>query len=236
MNTQSLILPTILVVEDDEGIRTGLHDALSCEGYRVLTSPDGRSGLELGLREDPDLIVLDLMLPGLHGHEVLRRLRADHVETPVLVLTALGQESDRVAGLDLGADDYMVKPFSLKELLARVRSRLRAWDRERGLRGTAVLRFGGITVDFEARTAVRDGTDIGLTPLEFSLLQCFAENEGRALSRSYLLDHVWKDDSVVSRVVDTAVLGLRKRIESKPARPRHLVAVRGYGYRFRRRP
>ena len=236
MTTQPMTQPTILVVEDDEGIRTGLHDALSTEGYRVLTCADGNSGLDVGLREDPDLIVLDLMLPGMHGHEVLERLRADHVETPVLVLTALGQESDRVRGLDLGADDYMVKPFSLAELLARVRSRLRAWDRERGLTSNSVLRFGGVTVDFQARSAIRDGQELGLTPLEFTLLECFAENEGRALSRTHLLDNVWKDEDVVSRVVDTAVLGLRKRIEPDPSKPRHLVAVRGYGYRFRRRP
>ena len=176
------------------------------------------------------------MLPGLHGFEVLKRLRADHVETPVLLLTALGQEEDRVKGLDLGADDYMVKPFGLAELLARVRSRLRAWDRERGLARHGVLRFAGITVDFAARSAIRDGREIGLTPLEFSLLQCFAANEGRAISRAQLLREVWQDEEVVTRVVDTAVLGLRKRIEPEPSAPRYLVSLRGYGYRFRRRP
>ena len=227
---------TILVVEDDESIRLGLRDALQGEGYRVLTSADGKSGLEMGLSEDPDLIVLDLMLPGMHGFDVLKNLRADHVATPVLVLTARGLEEDRVKGLDLGADDYMVKPFGLSELLARVRSRLRAWDRERGLSGNAILRFAGITVDFGARSAERDGREIGLTALEFELLRAFAENEGRALTRNQLLDAVWKDEDVVSRVVDTAVLGLRKRIEPDPTKPRHLVSVRGYGYRFRRRP
>jgi len=226
---------TILVVEDDESIRLGLRDALQGEGYRVLTSADGKTGLEMGLSEDPDLIVLDLMLPGMHGFDVLKNLRADHVATPVLVLTARGLEEDRVKGLDLGADDYMEKPFGLSELLARVRSRLRAWDRERGLAGNAILRFAGITVDFGAHSAERDGREIGLTALEFALLRAFAENEGRALTRNQLLDAVWKDEDVVSRVVDTAVLGLRKRIEPDPAKPRHLVSVRGYGYRFRRR-
>ena len=227
---------TILVVEDDEGIRLGLRDALSSEGYRVLTSADGTDGLRMGLSEDPDLILLDLMLPGLHGFQVLEKLRADHVETPVLLLTAMGQEEDRVKGLDLGADDYIVKPFGLSELLARVRSRLRAWDRERGLAHHGVLRFAGITVDFAARSAVRDGREIGLTPLEFSLLQCFAANEGRAVSRAQLLREVWDDEDVVTRVVDTAMLGLRKRIEPEPSKPRFLVSVRGFGYRFRRRP
>jgi two-component system alkaline phosphatase synthesis response regulator PhoP len=228
--------PTILIVEDDEAIRLGLGDALKSEGYRVLACADGRDGLRVGLQEDPDLIVLDLMLPGMHGFEVLRSLRADHVETPVLLLTALGQEEDRVKGLDLGADDYLVKPFGLAELLARVRSRLRAWDRERGLSHSGVLRFAGITVDFGARSAVRDGEDIGLTPLEFSLLECFAAHEGKAVSRGQLLREVWNDADVVSRAVDTAMLGLRKRVEPEPATPRYLVSVRGLGYRFRRRP
>lgn len=227
---------TILVVEDDEAIRLGLRDALESEGYAVLTCANGQDGLRVGLQEDPDLIVLDLMLPGLHGFEVLRGLRADHVETPVLLLTALGQEEDRVKGLDLGADDYLVKPFGLAELLARVRSRLRAWDRERGLRNHGVLRFAGITVDFTARTAVRDGRALGLTPLEFSLLECFAQHEGRAVSRGQLLREVWKDADVVSRAVDTAMLGLRKRVEPEPASPRYFVSVRGHGYRFQRRP
>ena len=132
----------ILVVEDDEGIREGLRDALESEGYVVLAAADGDEGLRLGLRDDPDLILLDLMLPGLDGFEVLERLRRDHVATPVLVVTARGLEDDRVRGLDLGADDYVVKPFALDELLARVRARLRAWDRERGLDAAAVLRFG----------------------------------------------------------------------------------------------
>jgi two-component system alkaline phosphatase synthesis response regulator PhoP len=225
----------ILVVEDDEAIREGLVAALRSEGYSVLAEPDGDSGLRTGLREDPDLIVLDVMMPGLDGFEVLRRLRADQVETPVLLLTARGLETDRVRGLDLGADDYVVKPFGLAELLARIRSRLRAWDRERGMDDGTVLRFGGLTVDFEARTAVRDGDDVGLTPREYELLRHLAANEGRAVSRVQLLEEVWGGEEVVSRVIDTAVLGLRKKVEPDPANPRHIHAVRGVGYRFSRR-
>ena len=226
----------ILVVEDEDSIREALRDALVSEGYEVLVAADGKRGLELGLSEDPDLVVLDLMLPGIDGFEVLRGLRADHMETPVLVLTARGLEEDRVRGLDLGADDYVVKPFALGELLARIRARLRAWDRERGLADGHMLRFGGVTVDFEARSAVRDGTELHLSPNEFELLRFLADHEGRAVSRTQLLKGVWADEEVVSRVIDTAILGLRKKVESDPASPRHIVSVRGLGYRFQRRP
>ncbi len=226
----------VLVVEDDAAIRLGLRDALRSEGYRVLEAADGPTALEMGLTEDPDLVVLDLVLPGLDGFQVLRRLREDGVDTPVLVLTARGLPGDRVKGLDLGADDYVVKPFDLAELLARIRSRIRAWDRERRLDGGAVLRFGGTTVDFTARRARRAGEDLGLTPLEFDLLRFLARNEGRALSRADFLAALWKEQEVVSRVVDTAILGLRKKVEPDPARPRYIVTVRGVGYRFERRP
>ena len=226
----------ILIVEDEESIREALRDALLSEGYEVLTAADGTQGLALGLKEDPDLVVLDLMLPGIDGFEVLRRLRADAVETPVLVLTARGLEADRVRGLDLGADDYVVKPFALSELLARIRARLRAWDRERGVGGSDVLRFGGVTVDFGARSAVRDGEDLHLSPKEFELLRFLSDHEGRAVSRAELLAGVWAEEEVVSRVIDTAVLGLRTKIELDPAAPRHVVSVRGLGYRFERRP
>lgn len=225
----------ILVIEDDETIRGGLEDALRSEGYEVLSAGDGLTGLHLGLREDPDLIVLDLMLPGLPGFEVLRRLRADSLSTPVLILTARGLEADRVKGLDLGADDYVVKPFGLSEFLARVRSRLRAWDRERGFDDGTVLRFAGVTVDFAARTAVRDGDDLGLTPQEFTLLEFLAGREGKAAPRVDILNAVWGEGEVQSRVIDTAVLGLRKKLEPDPAHPAHILAVRGVGYRFSRR-
>jgi DNA-binding response OmpR family regulator len=221
----------ILLVEDDATIRGGLRDAFRSEGYEVLEAADGRSGLDAGLREDPDLIILDLMLPGMDGYEVLERLRKDAVETPVLVLTAKGLEEDRVKGFALGADDYVVKPFSLAELLARVASRLRAWDRERGLSGRQMLRMGGVVVDFAARTARKDGEEIGLTPTEIDLLLFLAERRGRAVSRAEILRVVWKDD-VTDRVIDMAVLNLRKKLEEDPAKPVHLVSVRGFGYRL----
>ena len=225
----------ILVVEDDPGLREGLCDALQGEGYEVLTAADGVVGLEKGLRDDPDLIVLDLMLPRLDGFEVLKRMRADGLDVPVLVLTARGLEADRVRGLDLGADDYVVKPFALSELLARIRSRLRVWDRERGVVRHETLRLGDLVVDFDAHRAVRGSAEVDLTPKELDLLRYLAEHEGRALSRAELLAGVWSEGEVHSRVIDTAVMGLRRKIEPDPALPRHVVAVRGVGYRFHRR-
>jgi two-component system alkaline phosphatase synthesis response regulator PhoP len=226
---------TILVVEDDGAIRAGLRAALVSEGYGVLEAPDGLSGLACGLEEDPDLIVLDLMLPGLDGLEVLRRWRADGLETPVLVLTARGLEEDRVRGLRLGADDYVVKPFGLDELLARIASRLRTWDRERGFSERATLRLGDATVDFRACAVRRGDDEIHLTPKEAALLRFLVSREGEALSRAAILAAVWKDDpETVSRVVDMTVLGLRRKVEADSASPRHVLTVPRVGYRFKR--
>jgi DNA-binding response OmpR family regulator len=167
----------------------------------------------------------------MDGYEVLERLRRDAVETPVLVLTARGLEQDRLRGFALGADDYVVKPFSLAELLARVASRLRAWDRERGLSGSHALRLGGVVVDFAARAARRGDEEIRLTPKELQLLSFLAERRGRAVSRAEILRGVWEGD-VTDRVIDMAILNLRRKLEEDPARPRHLVSVRGFGYRL----
>ncbi len=220
----------ILVVEDDPGIREGVCDALDQEGYRVLAAEDGRSGVELGLTEDPDLIILDLMLPGMGGYDVLRRLRADAVETPVLILTARGLEQDKVRGFHLGADDYLVKPFSLAELLARVASRLKVWDRERGLCVREAVRIGGRRIDLETRAV--DGGET-LTPNEAALLRFLLHHEGQVLSRARILDGVWEGQlETTSRVVDMTVMGLRRKIEPEPEHPRFLTSIRGIGYRF----
>lgn len=227
----------LLVVEDDASIRSGLRDALISDGHEVIEAEDGAQGLHLGLTADPDLIVLDLMMPGMDGFEVLERLRRDSVETPVLVLTARGLEADKLRGFALGADDYIVKPFGIAELLARIASRLRTWDRERGIATREALRFGGVTVDFVNRTVHQQDGIVTLSPKEFDLLACLAAHEGRTLSRTKILELVWADDSeVVSRVIDTAILNLRKKVEVDPAAPRHIVTVRGIGYRFSRAP
>ncbi len=223
---------TVLLIEDEEAIREGLCDALEDAGYRVLAAADGVKGLHLGLTRDPDLIILDLMLPGMDGFEVLKRLRADGVETPVLCVTARGLEQDRVEGLKLGADDYVVKPFGLKELLARIDARLRAWDRERGLVSKTTVRLGANSVDFAARRVLRDGGEVHLSPQEFDLLSFFIDREGRALSRTELLAGVWDESADnVSRVVDNAVMALRKKLGAE-----HFASVRGVGYRFDRTP
>jgi len=227
----------VLVVEDDATIRSGLRDALVSDGHDVLEAEDGVKGLHLGLTADPDLIVLDLMMPGMDGFEVLERLRRDSVETPVLVLTARGLEADKVRGFALGADDYVVKPFGIAEFLARVASRLRTWDRERGLATREALRFGGVTVDFANRTLRKGDGFVALSPKEFDLLACLAAHEGRTLSRARILELVWAGDAeVVSRVIDTAILSLRKKVEPDPSAPRYIVSVRGVGYRFCRAP
>ncbi|MEM8885836.1 MAG: response regulator transcription factor [Planctomycetota bacterium] len=223
---------TILIVEDEDAIREGLADALASEGYEVLAAADGPSGLHHGLRSDPDLIVLDLMLPGLAGTELLRRWRADGVETPVLCLTARGLEEDRVEGFELGADDYVVKPFSLQELLARIEARLRVWDRERGLVSKRMLHFADVTIDFESKRVTRAGAAVHLTALELDLVAFFAEHEGRPVPRARLLAGVWGDDAdAVSRVVDNAVMALRRKLGAA-----HFVSLRGVGYRFDRSP
>jgi len=224
----------ILIVEDEEPIRRGLREAFRSEGYRVLEAADGLTALAIGLREDPDLVILDVMLPGIDGFEVLRRWRADGVDTPVIVLTARGLEPDRVEGLRLGADDYVVKPFGIDELLARVAARLRVWDRERGLLDRTAIALEGCVVDLRARCVRRGRETVNLTPREVDLLAHFADHEGEALTRAALLAAVWGDGEVVSRVVDTAILGLRKKIENDPAEPRHVISVRGVGYRFQR--
>jgi DNA-binding response OmpR family regulator len=225
----------ILIVEDEASIRRGVAAALRSEGYDVLEAPDGLTGLGMGLREDPDLVILDLMMPGMDGFEVLRRWRDDGLDTPVIVLTARGLEEDRVRGLRLGADDYVVKPFGLEELLARVESRLRAWDRERGLTGRSTVRVGEATVDFRARTVRRGGETVNLTPKEMDLLRFLVEREGEALSRSAILDAVWGDaPDTVSRVIDMTVMGLRRKLEPDPANPSHVITVPRVGYRFQR--
>jgi DNA-binding response OmpR family regulator len=204
---------TILIVEDEESIRRGLRDTFRSEGYHVLEAADGLTALALGLREDPELVILDVMLPGMNGFEVLRRWRADGLDTPVILLTARGLEQDRVEGLRLGADDYVVKPCGIDELLARVETRLRTWDRERGLLDRTTIPLDGCVVD---------------------LVAYFLDHEGEAVTRAAILDAVWGDEEVVSRVVDTAILGLRKKIEADASAPRHVISVRAVGYRFQR--
>ncbi len=221
----------ILVVEDDPAILRGLADNLKFESYEVLTAADGETGYRLATERKPDLIVLDLMLPRLSGYEVCRKLRSGGMATPILMLTARGEEADRVLGLDLGADDYVTKPFSIRELLARIRALLRRTQPARAL--PEELRFDDIVVDFRSWEATRGGQPLEMTRKEFSLLRYLASRAGEVVTRDELLNEVWGYESYPStRTVDNHVAGLRAKIERNPAQPAHLRTVHGVGYKF----
>jgi DNA-binding response OmpR family regulator len=222
----------ILVIEDDPSILRGLQLNLTMEGYSVRSAMDGETGLELARTEHPDLLLVDVMLPRLGGLELIRELRKDDPETPILVLSAKGQEGDKVAGLALGADDYIVKPFSLKELLARIAAALRR-GRRREARAEPVQRFGRAEVDLEARRLVVDGEEVTLTAREFDLLAFFVAHPGRVYSREQLTQAVWGARYAgTARTVDNFVARLRAHIGDDAEKPRHLETVRGFGYRF----
>ena len=224
----------ILVVEDDPSILRGLQLNLGMEGYVVRSAMDGETGLALARSEQPDLIVVDVMLPRMGGLELIRAFRADDAETPVLVLSSKGQEADKVAGLGVGADDYVVKPFSLPELLARIAAALRR-RRARGETGPArnVRRFGNAEVDLAARRVVVSGKEVALTAREFDLLAWFVAHPGRVFSREQLLRAVWGSRYAgTARTVDNFVARLRAHVGDDADRPRWLETVRGFGYRF----
>ncbi len=220
----------ILVIEHDPAILRGLTESLRKESYEVLTASDGEAGYRM-LERRPDLLVLDLMLPKLSGYEICRRMRADGCTTPILMLTARGEEGDRVLGLDLGADDFVTKPFSLRELLARVRALLRRAEPKAALIGE--LRVNQVVVDFRKYEATSDGHPIEITRREFQLLRVLASRPGIVISRSELLDQVWGlDDYPTTRTVDTHIASLRAKIERNPAEPEHLLTIRGVGYKW----
>jgi len=224
----------ILVVEDDPSILRGLQLNLGMEGYRVRSAMDGETGLALARTERPDLLVVDIMLPRMGGLELIRELRREDPDLPILVLSAKGQESDKVAGLELGADDYIVKPFSLKELLARIGAALRR-PRARGEIGQArsLRRFGRAEVDLAARRLLVDGAPVELTQKEFDLLAFFVSHPGRAFRREELVRAVWGSAyDGTARTVDNFVARLRAHIQDDADHPRHLETVRGIGYRF----
>ncbi len=219
----------ILVVEDDPSILQGLELALRRQGYEVHTAVDGRRGLDLARGGPWDLIVLDLMLPGRNGYEILAGLRAAGDDTPVLILSARSDEMDRIRGLDLGADDYVTKPFSLGELLARVRAMFRR--RRRGDEET--LAVGPLVIDTASHTVLRDGRPVELTATEYQVLVLLAQAKDRVLSRQGILDAVWGPGHHGSiRTVDNFIAQLRSKLEEDPARPRLIETVRGFGYRL----
>lgn len=222
---------TILIVEDDRSLRDGLAMNFQLRGYRVLTAADGESGARLAFDERPDLIVLDLMLPGLDGFEVLGRLREHEIDTPVLILSARGQVTDKVNGFRLGADDYVTKPFQLPELIARVEGMLRRSRRQQSTPVPVV--FGEIEIDIAARRVRRGGREVALPAREFDLLSLLARNPGRPFTREVILERVWGwDFDGTARTVDNYILALRQKLEADPSRPRHIKTVRQVGYKL----
>lgn len=223
---------TILVVEDEPTLRETLEYNLTHQGYRVYTAADGWTALDMARREQPALIILDVMLPGLDGFEVCRRLRQE-MDVPILMLTARAEEVDRVVGLEIGADDYVTKPFSMRELLARVKAHLRRERRGQSVARPAKLVFDDLVID-ESRHEVRlAGQPLYLKPKEYELLLFLARNRGIVFSRDEILERVWGwDFTGGSRTVDVHVRWLREKIEPDPANPTRIVTVRGTGYRF----
>jgi DNA-binding response OmpR family regulator len=220
---------TILIIEDDPVMLRGLRDNFEFEGYRVQTASDGDAGLKAALALQPDLIILDLMLPKVNGYEICRFLREEKLEMPIVMLTAKGQKSDVVLGLKLGADDYVTKPFSIKELLARVE----AFLRRRRQHAESAFVFGDCRFDTTARRLSRAGAEVVLSPKEFELLAFLANNAGRALSRERIMSSVWGYDCLVTlRSIDRFINALRNKIEADPAHPRFITTVREFGYKF----
>jgi two-component system alkaline phosphatase synthesis response regulator PhoP len=221
----------ILIVEDQKDVLEVLEFNLKQEGYRVATADCGEIALKLAAQQPFSLILLDVMLPGMNGLDVCRELRAKGVDTPSIMLTAKGEEVDRVVGLELGADDYVTKPFSLRELLARVRARLR---RDRAHPGVpAVYSFGNIQVNFEKLSATRKGIPLDLTAKELHLFQLLVRCRGEIVSRSRILSEVWGyDPNTQTRTVDNYIVRLRQKLEKDPTNPRHILTVYGEGYTF----
>jgi DNA-binding response OmpR family regulator len=219
----------ILLVEDDRDIAMLLEDDLAAEGHQVEVVTDGETASRRGRESDWDLIILDVMLPRRDGFDVCRDLRRARVRTPIIILTAKTHEAEKILGLDLGADDYVTKPFSPRELRSRIRAVLRRFKGE----DEDVFRFGEVEVDFSRAELRRYGESVELTPLEFKLLKVFVHNRGRVLSRDQLIQDAWGGQTYVTeRAVDGHIVGLRRKIGDDPAQPRHLMSVRGLGYRL----
>jgi two-component system alkaline phosphatase synthesis response regulator PhoP len=222
---------SLLIIEDDESLMLGLEENLNVAGYRVLTASNGAAGLKLAIDRKPDLILLDLNLPDLGGYEICKRLREQRHPASIIMLTARKEEADKLRGFELGADDYVTKPFSVKELLARVNAIL--MRSERKVEKGAQFRFGEYVLDMDTRTMSCKGKPVELTRTEFDLLAYMLANEGKSLSRETLLRDVWGTEYYgTQRSLDTFVAMLRSKIEKKSNAPRHILTVHGVGYKF----
>lgn len=221
----------ILVIEDDPAILRGLADNLKFESHEVLTASDGEAGYRSIREQKPDLIILDLMLPKLSGYELCRKVRDEGVTTPIMMLTARGEEGDRVLGLDLGADDYVTKPFSVRELMARVRALLRRAHPPRS--GPEELRFDDVVIDFRRYEARKGDQTLEMTRKEFGVLRLLASRPGEVVTRDELLNEVWGlENYPTTRTVDNHIATLRAKLETNPSAPRHLLTVHGVGYKL----
>jgi DNA-binding response OmpR family regulator len=222
-------MQTILVIDDDESLRDTIGVMLEQEGFRAILAGDGRNGFERAVTTKPDLILVDLRLPGMSGTEICKQLRAAHVATPIIVLSAVGDELDKVLLLEIGADDYVVKPFGTRELMARIRAVLRRAAPD----SRKVVHFAENEVDFERRIVSRRGEELRFSPAEYNLLCYFLQNPDRPLTRDMILNSVWGYEFFPNtRTVDAHVVKLRQKLEPDPNSPRHFLTVHGVGYRF----
>jgi DNA-binding response OmpR family regulator len=222
-------MQTILVIDDDESLRDTIGVLLEQEGFRAILIADGRAGYEKALLSKPDLLLVDLRLPGMTGIEICKQIRAAKIATPIIVLSALGDEVDKVLLLEIGADDYLVKPFGTRELMARIRAVLRRTAPD----ARKVLHFADSEIDLERRVVMRRGEELKFTPAEYNLLTFFLQNPDRPLTRDMILNSVWGYESFPNtRTVDAHVVKLRQKLEPDPYAPRHFLTVHGVGYRF----
>jgi two-component system alkaline phosphatase synthesis response regulator PhoP len=221
----------ILIVEDEPNMVTGLRDNFEFEGYQVITAPDGVAGLERALSESPDLVILDVMMPRMSGLDVCKQLKSKRPSLPIIMLTARGQEVDKVVGLEIGADDYVTKPFSIRELLARVKAVLR---RAKNVPNhTETLAFGEVEVNLRSCQVSRKGKSLDFSSKEFELLKYFLHHPGETLSRDRLLEEVWGYEHFpTTRTVDAHIVRLRQKVEPRPEEPRYILTVHGTGYKF----
>jgi DNA-binding response OmpR family regulator len=225
-------VPRVLIIEDEPDLAMGLRDNLQFEGYQVVVAADGEAGLRAAQRSRPHLVLLDVMLPGMDGFEVLRRLRQRGLRAPVLMLTARGQEIDKVRGLELGADDYITKPFGVRELMARIKAALRRAQNEPAER-LEELRVGSARVSFLSGKVVRGRREVPLGHYEAEVLRILVAEAGQVVERARILEEVWGlENEPLNRSVDNHVVSLRRKIEEDPARPRHILTVHGFGYKF----
>src|SRR5215813_13089341 len=222
-------MQTILVIDDDENLRDTIAVMLEQESFRAVMAGDGKTGYEKAITMKPDLVLVDLRLPGMSGTEICKQLRSSHVSTPMIVLSAVGDELDKVLLLEIGADDYVVKPFGTRELIARIRALLRRTAPD----ARQVVHFAETEVDLERRVVTRRGEELKFTPAEYNLLTYFLQNPDRPLTRDMILNSVWGYESFPNtRTVDAHVLKLRQKLEPDPNMPRHFLTVHGVGYRF----